>query len=268
QSSNHWEEVFWWLLARNFGAKLNSEAFEAIARSIPINVLAKHKHSIHQLEALLLGQANLLKGEFDDEYPKLLQREFNFLRKKYNLHPSSIPVVFLRMRPSNFPTIRLAQLAMLIHQTSHLFSKILDTKSLAEIRSLLEVPANDFWHYHYTFNQASSFKKKTLGAEMANNILINTVVPVLFAYGVFHNYDTCKEKAIDWLGQLPAEHNSITDGFVKSGLINKCAYDSQALIELKNEYCNDKRCLDCSVGNYLLREAAQEYRASSRPVSA
>ena len=112
QSNFHWEESFWWVLARNFGGKINGDAFEAIARSVPVNILAKHKTSIHQIEALLFGQASLLNEEFAEEYPKLLQREYNFLKKKYDLQPSPVPVLFLRMRPGSFPTIRLAQLAM------------------------------------------------------------------------------------------------------------------------------------------------------------
>ncbi|HUC83510.1 MAG TPA: DUF2851 family protein [Flavisolibacter sp.] len=266
QSNNHWEETFWWLLARAFGAKLNSDAFETLARSIPVNVLSKHKHSIHQLEALLLGQANLLTGEFDDEYPKLLQREYNFLKKKYNLQSSPIPVLFLRMRPGNFPTIRLAQLAMLVHQTTHLFSKILETKKPGDLKSFFDVTANDFWHYHYTFQQASAFKKKALGAEMTSNIIINTVIPVLFAYGLFHRDESYKDKALQWLEELSPENNHITTGFVKIGVENKSAYDSQALLELKNEYCGEKRCLDCSIGNAILREAAQEYKTVSRSI--
>ena len=262
QSNFHWEESFWWVLARNFGGKINGDAFEAIARSVPVNILAKHKTSIHQIEALLFGQASLLNEEFAEEYPKLLQREYNFLKKKYNLQPSSVPVLFLRMRPGNFPTIRLAQLAMLIHQTSHLFSKLIETEKLAEIKKIFDVAANDFWNYHYTFKEPSSFKKKTLGIETIHNIIINSVVPVLFAYGTYHKEEKYKYKALRWLEELPPEANSITKEFSQLGTKNGSAYDSQALIELKNEYCTEKKCLDCSVGNYLLREAAHAYNTA------
>ena len=259
QSNHHWEETFWWMLARNFGSKINCESFEAIARSISLNILAKHRSSIHQLEALLFGQANLLNEDFADEYPKLLQREYRFLQKKYNLQPVPTPVLFLRMRPGNFPTIRLAQLAMLIYQSSHLLSKILETEKLGDLRTLFGVTANDFWHYHYTFRQASAYKKKSVGADTINNLVINTLVPVLFSYGVYHKEDKYKNKALRWLEELPEENNSITAEFVKAGINNSSAYDSQALIELKNEYCNQKKCLDCAVGNSLLREAAHHY---------
>lgn len=259
QSNHHWEETFWWLIARNFGSKINADAFEAMARSIPVNVLAKHKSSIHQIEALLFGQAHLLNEDFDDDYPKLLQREYNFLKKKYGLQPPTVPVLFLRMRPGNFPTIRLAQLAMLIQSASHLFSKIIEAQNVEDIKNLFTITANDFWHYHYTFQQSSSFKKKTLGKHTIDNLIINTVIPVLFSYGLHQNEEKYKDKALRWLERIPPESNLITNEFLSLGIKNQSAYDSQALIELKNEYCSPKKCLDCSVGNNLLREAAAGY---------
>ena len=259
QSNFHWEETSWWLLARNFGGKVNADVFERIARSLPVNILAKHKHSIHQLEALLFGQANLLTEDFNEEYARLLQREYKFLQKKYSLLPVQGGLLFLRMRPGNFPTIRLAQLAMLIHQASHLFSKFIEAERLEEIKELFDITANDFWHYHYTFRESSSFKKKTLGADTVHNLLINSVIPVLFSYGIYHKEEKYKDKALCWLQELPPELNSITKEFAALGIGGESAYDSQALIELKNEYCSAKKCLDCSVGNYLLREAAEQY---------
>jgi hypothetical protein len=253
QNNDHWEESFWWMLARNFGIKVNADAFEAIAKSIPVNVLAKHKNQIHQVEALLLGQADLLNEDFKDDYSKLLQRENKFLQKKYDLKPVHIPVHFLRMRPGNFPTIRLAQLAVLITESSHLFSKIKEAKSLAEVKKWFDVTANDYWHYHYRFDEESAFRKKKLGATMIDNIIINTICPVLFAYGNYHSEEKYKLKALNWLEEIAPESNSITKGFKQLGIENKSAYDSQALIELKNEYCNAKKCLGCSVGTALLK---------------
>ena len=254
QNNYHWEETFWWLLARNFGMKVNAEAFEAIAKSIPINVLTKHKSQIHQLEALLLGQAGLLEGKFMDAYPVMLQKEYQFQKHKYSLKPCSRPVFFLRMRPGNFPTIRLAQLAMLVHESAHLFSKIKEAESVKIVKEWFDITANDYWHYHYKFDETSSYKKKTLGAAMIANIIINTVASMLFAYGNYHDEDKYKEKALKWLEQTAAESNSITKGFQKLGVENKNAFDSQGLIELKNVYCNMKRCLDCSIGNSLFRQ--------------
>lgn len=254
QNNYHWEETFWWLLARNFGIKVNADAFEEMARSIPLTVLAKNKSQIHQLEALLFGQAGLLKGSFDEDYPILLQSEYKFLQRKYNIQPIATPLHFLRMRPGNFPTIRLAQLAMLIYGSSHLFSKIKDAASLEEIKNWLNCIANDYWHYHYRFDEAAAYRQKNLGKSMVDNIIINTVVPVLFAYGHYHQEQQYKDKALQWLEQLEAENNHIIRGFGKLGIKCKSAYDSQGLIELKTQYCDSKRCLDCGVGNYLLKQ--------------
>jgi hypothetical protein len=253
KNKNHWEETFWWLLAKNFGIKHNSIAFERMAQSVSINILAKHKDQIHQLEALLFGQAGLLDEDFKEDYPILLQKEYLFIKKKYNLQKIEGSLVFLRMRPSNFPSVRLAQLAMLIHSSLHLFSKIKEGKDVKSTRQLLAVTANDYWHYHYVFDETSAFKKKKLGEQMIDNILINTIIPILFAYGHFHKESVYKDKALQWLEDVKAEKNSIINGFTSLQVENKTAFDSQALIELKNEYCNKKRCLDCSVGNKLIR---------------
>lgn len=253
KNNNHWEETFWCLLAKNFGIKLNSIAFERIAQSVPVNILAKHKDQIHQLEALLFGQAGLLDEVFTEDYPVLLQKEYRFLKKKYNLQKIEGSMIFLRMRPSNFPSVRLAQLAMLVHSSLHLFSKIKEAVDLRSIKQLLQVTANDYWHYHYVFEETTAFKRKKLGDQMIENILINTVVPILFAYGHYHHENAYKDKALHWLEHIKAEKNSITNGFEILQVENKNAFDSQALIQLRNEYCNKKRCLDCSVGNKLIR---------------
>jgi hypothetical protein len=253
QSGYHWEETFWWLLARNFGMKVNADIFEEIARSIPLNILRKHKNQIHQLESLLLGQSNLLKRKFEDEYPKMLQKEYEFYKRKYELRPVAGNLFFLRMRPGNFPTIRLAQLAMLVHESAHLFSKLKEAGSVNEIKKWFDVTANDYWHYHYSVDETSSFKKKKLGAAMIDNIIINTIAPLLFAYGSYHNEEKYKQKALQWLEETLPESNSITKRFQELKIENKTAFDSQALIELKNEYCNKKRCLECSIGNAILK---------------
>jgi hypothetical protein len=255
ENNNHWEETFWWLLAKNFGIKVNSDAFEKLARSLSINILAKHKNQLQQLEALLFGQAGLLENDFTEKYPTLLKKEYNFLKAKYNLTPIKIPLHFLRMRPSNFPSVRLAQLAVLIQQSLHLFSTIKESSSLQEIKNLLDVTANDYWHYHYLFDETSAFKKKKLGTQMVNNILINTIIPILFAYGHHHKEHELKDKAVKWLEHLLPEKNTITNGYTQLGMANKNAFDSQAMIQLKNEYCNKRRCLDCAVGNNIIKNA-------------
>ena len=253
ENNNHWEETFWWLLAKNFGIKVNSEAFEKIARSLPLAILAKHKNQIHQIESLLFGQAVLLTGNFKDDYGQLLQKEYVFLQKKYKLVPIKIPLHYLRMRPSNFPTVRLAQLSMLVHNSVHLFSKITATEKLGDVKKMLDVIANDYWHYHYLLDEESVFKEKKLGTQMVENILINTIIPILFVYGQYLNENKYKDRALRWLEEIAAEKNNITKGFAAIGIKIKSAFDSQALIQLKNNYCDQKRCLECAIGNKILK---------------
>lgn len=256
QNNYHWEETFWWLLARSFGMKVNADAFESIARSIPLNVLARHKQQVHQLEALLLGQGGLLEEEFREDYPKSLSAEYRFQHSKYKLKPGSGPLLFLRMRPGNFPTIRLAQLAMLVHESAHLFSKIKEADSVKNVKEWFNITASEYWHYHYQFDVPSAFKKKIVGSMMVDTIIINTVAPVLFAYGQYYGEQKYKDRALQWLEETAAEKNYFTNSFQKIGISNKNAYDSQALIELKTQYCERKMCLDCGVGNYLLKTKA------------
>ena len=255
ENNCHWEETSWWMLARNFGVNVNAAAFEEMARSLSVSLLSRHRSQIHQLEALLLGQSGLLNERITDDYYNLLQREYVFLKQKYKLKPIHLPVHFLRMRPGNFPTIRLAQLAAVFQKTGQLFSGMKAATSLKEVKALFDVTANDYWHYHYRFGETSAFKKKNLGESMTDNIIINTVCPVLFAYGNYHHEPRYKEKALDWLAHTPAENNTIINGFMQLGTEIKNAFDSQALIELKNEYCSKKRCLECGVGNAVLKSS-------------
>ena len=256
ETNFHWEETFWWLIAANFGLKINSDLFQQIAKLLPVSILAKHKNRIQQVEALLFGTAGLLNSEFREKYPLMLQKEFSFYQTKYKLKIINGELSFLRMRPANFPTIRLAQLAMLIHESEHLFSKIKDTSSLKEVKKMMEVSANDYWHYHYVFDETSEYKVKTLGKQMIDNIMINTIIPVLFAYGLHYNEQGYKDRAIKWLEEISAEKNSITKGFENLNFSNKNAFDSQSFIQLKNEYCNKKLCLHCAIGNSLLKRSS------------
>ena len=255
ETNFHWEEAFWRLIANNFGLTVNSTFFQKIAESLPVSILARHKKNINHLEAILFGQSGLLNKNFEDKYPVMLQKEFKFYKQKYKLQPVYGELFFLRMRPANFPTIRLAQLAILIHESEHLFSKIKNSREVKEVKKMLDVTANDYWNYHYLFAEETVFKKKTLGSQMINNIIINTVVPVLFAYGIHHDEKAYTEKAISWLEDISAEKNTITKGFEGLNFSNKNAFDSQALIQLKNEYCNKKLCLHCAIGNSLLKKS-------------
>lgn len=258
QSNQHWEEVFWWMLARNFGITVNTDAFEAVARSLSLTILARHRNHVHQLEALLLGQAGLLDKDLKDDHSQLLASEYKFFKLKYQLQAIHHQVHFLRMRPGNFPTIRLAQLAMLLHTSTSasLFAQVKECTTVKELYALLQVTPGDYWNTHYVLDEPAAFKKKTLGAQMIENIIINTIVPMLFAYGHFRNEQQYKDKALDWLAQLAPEKNSITNRWSALDIENRHAWDSQALIELKKEYCDAKRCLECAIGNSVLYPTA------------
>lgn len=253
QNNNHWEETFWWQLSKNFGNKVNGYSFELVARSLPVKILSKHKNQIHQLESLLLGQAGMLTGKFNEDYPSMLQKEYLFLRKKYGLKQVDNEVLLLRMRPANFPAIRLAQLAMLISQSEHLFSKMIRIDEAREARKLLNVTANDYWHYHYVLDNESAYKLKSVGEQMVNNIMINTIVPMIFAYGLFNKEQLLIDKSVNWLQECAPEQNRITKGFAALSLENKNSFDSQSMLQLKNEYCAQKKCLNCAIGNAIIK---------------
>lgn len=262
QNKYHWEETFWWMLARNFGMKVNGDAFEAIARSVPFNFLLRHRNKRVRLEALLMGRAGLLKEEYKGEYPQLLRQEYHqHYYKMYNpdnmpesFEPGLVQVRFLRIRPGSFPTTRLAQLVVIVHKSAHLFSKVKDIAGLADVKKLFKVAASDYWDSHYRFDKRASFRKKVVGNAMVDNIIINTVVPMLMAYSSYHREDKYREKALRWLEEVTAERNTIIKEFDKVGIHSSNACDTQALIELKNEYCNKRRCLDCAIGNTILKE--------------
>lgn len=256
----HWEEIFWRLLAENFGMRVNRSFFYDIAASLPIKTLARHTHNIVQMEAMLFGQAGLLEGVFRDKYPRMLQKEYRYLAAKYHLIPVDGHIQFLRMRPANFPTIRLAQLAALICESRHLFSKVKDAQHTRELMQLLGGSPNDYWLYHYKFDdqveneKPGAYKEKELGRQMMENIIINTIAPIIFSFGQYHKEQIYKDKALEWLEQLPAETNRITKKYKALGFPMTSAFDSQAWIHLKNKYCNEKRCLHCAIGHQVLKK--------------
>jgi len=250
----HWEETLWWMISRNFGLYVNADAFAEMASSIPYNLISKHRIQIHQLESLMFGQAGLLDAEFAEKYPSMLKKEYLFLQRKYNLEKIHAPVHFLRMRPACFPTIRLAQLAMLFHSTGNMFSAILQMETIIKVKMMLNITANDYWHYHFRFGEATVYQPKTLGGEMINNILMNTVATILFTYGKYHIEPAYQQKAVEWMSQLPAEKNSVMTKFRRIGVTSRNASDSQTLIELKSQYCDHKRCLDCAIANAVLKK--------------
>lgn len=254
QTGNSWEEAMWRLVAANFGGKMNSQLFQRVAETVPQPMLARHRNQSITVEAILFGQAGLLVGPFIDPYPKMLQKEYQFYKKKYQLVETDGTACFGRIRPANFPTIRLAQLASLVCNSSHLFSKLKEFEAAAEVMECLKAEPNDFWMYHYKLDDEPGDhpKVKPLGKQMIENIMINTVCPMLFAYGMFHHDDKQKEKAVEWMEKLSPEWNLITKGFERLGVQNRSAFDSQALIQLKNYYCDQRRCLECGIGNAIL----------------
>lgn len=252
-----WEETFYRFLAGNFGFKVNALPFEMMAKSLPQIILAKHKNYPLQIEALIFGQAGFLDDEFTDEYPRKLKEEYNFLQKKHQLAPIEKHLwKFLRMRPQNFPTIRLAQFAALVINSNHLFSKILEIKDVATLRDLFaNARVNDYWETHYRFDAESKPSSKNMGAGAIDILLLNTVAVTLFSYGKHLQKQHYINRALALLEYLPGEKNNITDDFVTFGVKSTTAFDSQALLELKNSYCNHKKCLQCAVGNKVLKLA-------------
>jgi len=255
QNNNNWEETFYQLLAKNFGFKINAEPFELLARSLPQQLLSKMKDNPLQIEAVVFGQSGMLDKTFEDNYPRLLQNEYSFLKHKFRLSPVDSHVwKFLRLRPMNFPTIRLSQFSSLIQKSSHLFSKVLDVENTEQIKLLFDVSASEYWNTHYTFDQPSVNNIKSLGESAIENIIINTIVPILFVYGKHKKNELYVERALALLEALKAEDNSIIKKWKEIKVSVKTAHSSQALLQLKNNYCNFKRCLHCSIGTNLLKK--------------
>jgi hypothetical protein len=254
QNQQNWEETFYQLLARNFGMHVNMEPFELLAKSMPLLLLAKHKNSLLQIEALLFGQAGLLESDFQDAYSNQLKKEYAFLQKKYGLTPiRGESWKFLRLRPANFPTVRIAQFAMLIFQSNHLFSKMLAATSVEEIENMLELKLSNYWLTHYRFDKDSKKNRKRLGKDTIYLIVINTITPFLFLYGKWKSDDCYKDRAFTMLEQLPPEANHIIKNWQQLGLKPVSAYQTQALLQLKKHYCDTKQCVNCAIGNAILQ---------------
>lgn len=254
ETGDHWEEVFWRQLCRNFGTKVNSGAFEAMAKTLPFQVMSRNRQSLIKLESLLMGQAGLLNDSYTDDYPLELKKEYLLLKKKYQLAKPAEGVLFLRMRPLAFPTIRLSQLAHFIHGFDKPFARIINTNDIEEVRRMFRLPVSEYWNNHFRFDHSSGKKNKTMGEEMTGNIIINTISPFVFAWGIYQSDEKMKQKALNWLMQVKPEENVITKGFRKLGITIASAHDSQALTQLKNTYCREKRCLQCAAGSAIMRK--------------
>jgi len=249
-----WNEVFYIILSRNFGFGINNDAFERLAKSLPLRYILKHSDSPQQVEALFLGQAGLLEEQIiDDDYYRTLQQEYNFLRKKYKLQPlESTLFKSLRIRPNNFPHIKIVQLAGFIGREQSLFSRMLEKNTIHDFQSLFFSEVPEYWKTHYRFGKTSLSRKKGLGLSAIHILLINTVVPVLFAYGKKKNQEHFMQKAFDLLETIPREKNHIVNTFDRAGVKIAHAGDSQALIQLRKEYCDRKKCVFCRIGHQLL----------------
>lgn len=255
QYENDWNEVFYITLTRNFGFGVNNDAFERLAKSLPFRCIQKQRGSFSQIEALLFGQSGMLSEEGNDAYYRLLQREYRFLQHKFGLLPIDSSVFKnLRIRPVNFPYLKLAQLASLWVQYDTLFSALLEAGSPGQIKHYFRITPSEYWETHYHFRYASPKKEKPLGENSLNILLINTVVPLLFAYGLRSKQPEYGERAIRLLESIPSERNTIVTSFERAGIHVNHAGDSQALIQLKREYCEKKKCLYCRIGFRFLKQ--------------
>jgi len=250
KTAGNWEEVFYIFIARNFGLSTNNEAFEQLARSLPLKYLAKHKNNRIQLEALIFGQAGFLEEEIkDDKYYNDLKKEYNYLKHKLKLTPNEKYLwKFMRLRPMNFPTIRLAQFAQLVYQSSGLFSKMVTTQNRQNLHKYFDISLPPYWNDHFKFGKTSTPRSKKFGKTARNNIIINTIVLFQFLYGKINNQPLLRENALKLLEDLPPEENNIIEGWKKLGIVPANALHSQALIHLKKKYCEKRKCLQCDVG--------------------
>ncbi len=253
RTQNDWEETFYTALCRSLGAKLNALPFEMLARSISLKILKRHASDLHQIEALLFGQAGFLEGKQGDEYYKKLRSEYLHLARKFRLEPMDRSLwKFMRLRPPAFPTLRLAQLTAMLHAYPNLVSTVVQLSDLKSLMQLLQVSASDYWNRHYHFFEQSKSRKKKLGKSTAHTIIINTICPFLFVYGDLRDKPELKDRAIAFLEAIPPEKNKIVKYWAGHSIEAQTALETQGLIQLKNRYCELKKCLNCEIGNYLI----------------
>ena len=251
----NWEDAFFITLARNFGFGLNGDAFETWAHQLPFRAVDKHRNDLFQIEAIFFGQAGILEDSDGDGYYLRLKKEYTYLQHKFGLIPMDASLWrFLRLRPANFPHIRIAQLACLYHRAYGLLSRIMETETLQGVRDILKGGTSEYWLTHYTFGGSSPSRPKTLSNTSLDLLIINTVVTFLYAYGLHKGNRVLCARAGSFLEELKAENNYITRMWEQYGMKASNAADSQALIQLKKEYCDKKKCLYCRIGyEYLKR---------------
>lgn len=253
-TKNDWAQTFYRLLVRNMGFKLNNQAFEMLSQSLPYPYLAKHADDLFQVEAMVFGQAGLLGSSFADAYPQKLKKEYEFLKTKFDLLPIDAHLWrFMRLHPGNFPTLRLAQFASIIHHSRSIVSELFNSNDVNTYHTLFGAEASEYWNTHYTFDKLSASRRKTLGLSSIDLLIINLVAPMLVAYGRWKNDTAMIEKAVDLLMQLKSENNTYTRNWAEIGIFAVNAATSQSLIELKTQYCDTKKCLSCAIGIQLLK---------------
>ena len=252
-TNNDWETVLFCLLAKNFGLNTNGEIFLKIAKSIPFSVIRKESFEVGNLEALLFGNAGLLDVEKEDNYFKDLKFRYFYLLHKYQIEKKIVePVQFFKHRPDNFPTIRLSQLANLYFYRQNLFSKIITSTSVKAVYEIFEISVSNYWQNHYQFDKESPKKKKPLSKSFIDLIVINTIIPLQFAFAKSQGMEI-SEDLIQLLSEVAPEKNAILDKFSSFGIKSKNAFETQSLLQLKNEYCNKSRCLECAIGIELMK---------------
>ena len=255
-NQNDWEAITYQLLARNFGFKVNYGPFFQLSQAVPYKILLKHASNLLQMEALLFGQAGFIDNSLNDEYMKLLQREYQMLAKKYSLENSQLNKStwkYLRLRPANFPTLRIAQFSALLFERKNFFARMLETEDLRSLKSIFNVTPSEYWHHHYRFGHKTVQSLAGLGESSIDNLIINTVVPILVAYGKHKDDQLYIDRAVSFLQQIQPESNKITKVWVELKLVAKSAFDSQGLIELNNNFCLKRRCLSCAIGTSILK---------------
>ncbi len=253
ETNNDWEAVLFCLLAKNFGLNTNGNSFLQISKAIPFSVIRKESFEVENLEALLFGTSGLLEIEKEDVYYKDLRFRYFYLLHKYQIEKTYVdPVQFFKLRPDNFPTVRLSQLASLYYKHQNLFSKIIGLKSVDVVYCLLNVSATPYWQNHYQFDKESPKKSKMLSKSFIDLVIINTIIPLQFAYSNIMGESTA-EDLIDFMNEVVSEKNAVIDKFNLFGIKSQSAFESQALLELKNEYCERKACLKCAIGLELLK---------------
>lgn len=256
RNKGDWQESAYQLVAKNFGFKLNAEPFLRLAYSTPLKTLLWHRKNLFQLEAVLLGQSGLLDDRLDEGYPLNLKKEYEFLSNKLSFNSSlkKSEWKFLRIRPANFPTLRIAEFAALVHTCPDFFTSIVDFKSVKDIHKVLRgAMLSDYWKDHYVFNKVSDKKvNRQLGDDSIDNLVINTIVPFLYCMGKEKDQELYVERALSFLEEINAENNTVMRRWNDSGLRIYNAYDSQGALELYNNYCARKSCLDCEIGVSIL----------------